>query len=169
MNLKYVSDVSRVVGLALLAASCQKAPSDASPLLVYTAGNAAEVFDLQQRRFYSVDANGPIKEQIATTEFSGPLDSCDTSAVFCIGTGLILAIPRDQKKLPRWEANKITCVMLKETASGYAAECRYGVNSITRFQYSLVDGVTSYTSICSACAGKEFRLRGNKGLFSAAP
>jgi hypothetical protein len=106
----------------------------------------------------------------ASSEFSGPIDSCGDPEFFCLATGLHIAIPRSGV-LSRWATSGLSCEADRTAdPDTFSAICRVEGHDISvRFLYSMRRGIISYSRICNACRPQEYILVGDKGMFARDP
>ena len=125
-----------------------------------------EIFDLSRNMIITGGPDLQRNPAAAESEFSGPLDSCDSGDFFCLTSGLHVAIPRTQMR-DAWSMGDLSCQATPIPEELYRINCRVRGRGISsRLIYSRSRGIVSYERICPGCPSQVFELVGRQGLFS---
>jgi len=135
-----------------------------------TRSELVEIFDFNRRAGIQDGPTSLADPGNASSEFSGPLDTCNDPRFYCMITFLHIAIPRTGT-LSRWTTSGLSCDATATSEPGtLAVLCRVdGRDASVRFQYSNSRGITSYQRLCGTCRPEQYVLVGNRGMFAREP
>jgi hypothetical protein len=181
LRINYLNSFVLIAAVLMVSGGCsgnQEAASknfaSASPEGVFsyrdTRSELVEIFDFN--RNIGVDGGRELLRDPgnASSEFSGPIDSCGDPEFFCLTTGLHIAIPRSGV-LSHWATSLLSCEAgAIADPDTFSVICRVkGRDASVRFLYSMRRGIISYSRICDACRPQEYILVGDKGMFARDP
>lgn len=104
------------------------------------------------------------------TDLGASLTNCDTESLYCFNSGLVIAVPKSNPFPPEWQVSGISCRTLPRARNSppevTSAECRFGSNRATLFDFSSKRGVIRYMNECPGCRVEVLELVGDIGLFA---